>query len=124
MKRSHAHSLIFVSGWLISCSTNTPESVITEFHEALSSGKCEEARDLVIEDAADYLQGTIDAGCEPYELFIEKISCREPLNEMVRCTCFYTYEGKQDTDYWFRTYGMKKAEDKWKIYHIPVDYNK
>lgn len=82
----------FISiGLLISCQSrpNTPEEVVVEFATLLSTGKCEEAMEYCHGNAKEIVQGSIDAGCDPYETIIDSASC-EVNGDKATCTCYET----------------------------------
>ena len=106
-------SLLTLLTGLVSCSgyPETPEEVVEQFSEYLSSGQCEKAMDLCIESARETVQGSIDAGCEPYETTVDSVICDIQGDEAF-CDC---YENRESFGSISFPYELEKAEGKWKV---------
>jgi len=96
----------------------TPEAVVEKFVNHLSSGECEEAKDLCINNARETIQGSIDAGCESYETTIDSVVC-DIKGEKAICDC---HETRQPLGIMTFSYKLETVEGKWKISDNGKDY--
>jgi hypothetical protein len=110
-------SLLTLLG-LFSCTSysDTPEGVIREYSRKVSSGKCEEAMELCTENAKMIVQGSIDAGCEPFTSEIDSIDCGIR-DSIARCICYEKREGMTVQV----PYALVLEEREWKIFDLSKD---
>lgn len=109
--------ILIILALQFACSSqpNSPEDVIRKFTENLRSGDCEEAKELCAENAADFTQASIDAGCESYVSEVNSVKCKIE-NDVAKCYCYEKVEGMSMTF----PYLLKKIDGEWKI----TDYTK
>ena len=95
---------------------STPKDVTNSFVQALADGKCDEAKGMAVETAAENVQGSIDAGCASYKTEIVSTECTES-GETANCTCKEKRDGMEMT---FK-YDLKKVEGAWKVSNYQKD---
>ena len=97
---------------LVSCNSypETPEEVVKKFAQLMADGECEEAMNYSTEEGKMIVQGSIDAGCDPYESVIDSVNCETQNNES-SCLC---YEQRQGIQFQFK-YELEKINDQWKV---------
>lgn len=106
-------SLIGLLIGLFSCSEypETPEKVVEQFTIYISTGECEKAMGLCIENAKETVQGSIDSGCEPYETTVDSVIC-DIQGKEAYCDCYETRKSFGSINF---PYELEKLEDKWKV---------
>lgn len=95
---------------------STPEDVTKSFVQALADGKCDKAKEMAIETAAESVQGTLDAGCESYDTEIKTVTC-ETTGETSICKCTENRTG-MDMTY---VYNLSKVDGTWKVSEFNKD---
>ena len=103
--------IIFVV-MLSSCSEKqqSPEEVLEEYMVLISQGKCEQAKSLSTEAMKETLQGSIDAGCEPWDMEIVSIDCQTTGNKSACC-----YRDKRPTGEMEFGYYLEIENGSWKV---------
>ena len=96
----------------------TPERVTEDFVKALSSGNCEAALNLCINQAKETVTAQLDAGCEPYNLTISSVNC-ETNGILANCKCVEDRDGIELT----YKYDLKLIDDEWKVELYKKDLN-
>jgi len=91
-------------------SPNTPEEVVRQFSQNLSTGNCESLMDIVTEDAKEIVQGSIDAGCLPYDSKVDSVICVTK-GDHAKCDC---HETRKSINFKF-SYDLTNIEGEWKV---------
>ncbi|UKN02560.1 hypothetical protein K6119_03395 [Paracrocinitomix mangrovi] len=93
------------------------EFVIEKFANALADGKCDYALKLSTGNAYETVQGTIDAGCEPYDTEIVGVNCDVSSNT-AKCIC---EEVRGELGEMTFNYDMKRIDGHWKVSNYEKD---
>ena len=111
-------AITFVS-MLVIFSCTKPEEVTESFVKAMANGHCEEALKLTKGQAKDAVQGSFEAGCEPYKSeIIGKVTC-DVNGSKATCSCTEKRELPGVKDLTF-VYSLEKEGSDWKV----VSYTK
>lgn len=94
----------------------TPKDVTESFIKALNGGKCDEAKGMAVETAAENVQAAIDAGCTSSPTEIISTDCTES-GETANCTCTEKRDGMEMK---FK-YDLKKVDGAWKVSNYAKD---
>ena len=78
---------------LFSCTSypETPEKVIEQYVEYMSTGNCEKAIELCYGPAQDLVRAEIQSGCDVYDVEIDSIQCKI-VNTICNCVCYEDHE--------------------------------
>lgn len=93
LKRKPQLIIFFSILFLFGCISypDTPEGVVKQYVEFVSSGNCEEALEFCTGTALQSTNGIIDSGCESYKVSVDSIDCQIS-DTTSMCLSYQTFE--------------------------------
>ena len=113
------HILSFSILFLIGCNSypETPEDVVEQYIEQLSTGECEGAKEMCYGTAIDVIEASVESGCEPYVITIDSVDC-EIRDTNCICAIYYNRNLLEGMTMY---YGLVLVDGKWKIDELLKD---
>lgn len=123
LRNKFKYILSFFIPFLIGCNSypDMPEGVVEKFIEQLSTGECEEAKEMCYGNAIDVIEMSVESGCEPYTIAIDSLDC-EIRDTSCICAIYYNREYNHEMlEGLIMYYGLILVEGKWKVNDISKD---